>query len=137
MAIKKVAHGEKMTKKGSSSAATKWVPSSFEESNLKKDKKEGLLAESAPIVFPVAEHIPKPPSGYRVMFLDFLLRVLSLPAHKFLRGLLFSMACSFTSSCQIRFSTLPVSSLFACLFLESTRTGFFGSFFSASAQAFR
>jgi hypothetical protein len=89
MPIKKVAHGEKMTKKGSSSAATKWVPSSFEESDLKKDKKEGLLAESAPIVFPMAEHIPKPPSGYRVMFLAFLLRGLFLPAHEFLRGLLF------------------------------------------------
>jgi hypothetical protein len=43
MSIKKVAHREKMMKKGSSSAATKWVPSSFEESDLKKAKKEGLL----------------------------------------------------------------------------------------------
>jgi hypothetical protein len=89
MPIKKVAHREKMMKKGSSSAATKWVPSSFEESDLKKAKKEGLLPESAPIVFPSAEHIPKPPNGYRVMFLAFLLRGLSLPAYEFLRGLLF------------------------------------------------
>jgi hypothetical protein len=55
MPIKKVAHREKMTKKGSSSAATKWVPSLFEEFDLKKAKKEGLLPESAPIVFPYAE----------------------------------------------------------------------------------
>jgi hypothetical protein len=89
MPIKKVAHREKMTKKGSSSAATKWVPSLFEESDLKKAKKEGLLPESAPIIFPGAEHIPKPPGGYRVMFLAFLLRCLSLPAHEFLHGLLF------------------------------------------------
>jgi hypothetical protein len=89
MPIKKVVHREKMTKKGSSSVATKWVPSSFEESDLKKAKKEGLLPESAPIVFPGDERIPKPPSGYRVMFLAFLLRDLSLPAHEFLRGLLF------------------------------------------------
>jgi hypothetical protein len=78
-----------MTKKGSSSVATKWVPSSFEESDLKKAKKEGFLPESAPIVFPGDERIPKPPSGYRVMFLAFFLRGHSLPAHKFLRGLLF------------------------------------------------
>jgi hypothetical protein len=89
MPIKKVAHREKMTKKGSNSAATKWVPSSFEESDLKKAKKEGLLPQSAPIIFPGDERVPKPPNGYRVMFFAFLLRGLSLPAHKFLRGLLF------------------------------------------------
>jgi hypothetical protein len=89
MPIKKVVHREKMTKKGSSSVATKWVPSSFEEFDLKKAKKEGFLPESAPIVFPGNERIPKPPSRYRVMFLAFLLCGLSLPAHEFLRGLLF------------------------------------------------
>jgi hypothetical protein len=89
MPIKKVAHREEMTKKGSSNASTKWVPSSFEESDLKKAKKEGLLSESAPIIFPGDECIPKPPGGYRVMFLAFLLRGLSLLAHEFLRGLLF------------------------------------------------
>jgi hypothetical protein len=41
------------------------------------------------VIFPSTERIPKPPSGYRVMFLAFLLRGLSLPAHEFLRGLLF------------------------------------------------
>jgi hypothetical protein len=89
MPIKKVAHREKMMKKGSSSAATRWVPSLFEESDLKEAKKEGLLPESASIIFLDAERIPKPLNGYRVMFLAFLLRGLSLPAHEFLRGLLF------------------------------------------------
>jgi hypothetical protein len=89
MPIKKVAHREKMTKKGRSSAATKWVPSSFKESDLKKAKKEGFIPELASIAFPGDERIPKPPSGYRVMFLAFLLHGLSLPAHEFLRGLLF------------------------------------------------
>jgi hypothetical protein len=78
-----------MTKKGSSSVATKWVPSSFEESDLKKAKKEGLLPESVPIIFPGDERIPKPPSRYRVMFLAFLLRGLSFPTHEFLCELLF------------------------------------------------
>jgi hypothetical protein len=49
----------------------------------------GLFPKSAPIVFPGDERIPKPPSGYRVMLLAFLLRGLSLPTHEFLRGLLF------------------------------------------------
>jgi hypothetical protein len=78
-----------MTKKGSSSAATKWVPSSFDEPDLKKAKKVGFLPEAAPIVFLGNERIPKPPSGYQVMFLGFFLCGLSLPAHEFLRGLLF------------------------------------------------
>jgi hypothetical protein len=89
MPIKKVAHREKMTKKGSNSVATKWVPSSFDESDLKKAKKVGFLPEAAPIVFLGNERIPKPPSGYQVMFLGFFLCGLSLPAHEFLRGLLF------------------------------------------------
>jgi hypothetical protein len=87
--MKKVAHKEKMTKKKSSSATTRWVPSKFEESDLNKAKKEGFLAGAAPIVFPGTERIPKPPSSYRVMFLAFLLRGLSLPAHEFHCGLLF------------------------------------------------
>jgi hypothetical protein len=33
-----------------------------------------------------------------VMFFDFLLRGLSLPAHEFLSGLFLSTVCSFTSS---------------------------------------
>jgi hypothetical protein len=50
--------------------------------NLKKMKKEGFLAESV-------EVIPTLPSGFRVMFLAFLLRGFSLSAHEFLCGLLF------------------------------------------------
>jgi hypothetical protein len=78
-----------MMKKGSISVATKWVPSLFKESDLKKAKKEGLLPESVSIIFPGAKRILKPLGRYRVMFLAFLLRGLSLPAHEFLRGLLF------------------------------------------------
>jgi hypothetical protein len=89
MPTKKVAHKEKMTKKKSGSMATKWVPSEFEESDLNKAKREGFLAGVAPIIFPGTERIPKPPSDYRVMFLAFLLRGLSLPSHEFLYGLLF------------------------------------------------
>jgi hypothetical protein len=89
MPTKKVAHKEKMMKKKSGSMATKWLPSEFEESDLNKAKREGFLAGVAPIIFPGTERIPKTPSGYRVMFLAFLLRGVCLPAHEFLRGLLF------------------------------------------------
>jgi hypothetical protein len=89
MPTKKVVHKEKMTKKKSGSTATKWVPSKFEESNLNKAQREGFLIGVAPIVFPGIECIPKPLSGYRVMFLALLLRGISLPAQKFLRGLFF------------------------------------------------
>jgi hypothetical protein len=69
--------------------ALKWVPSSFEESDLNKAQKEGFLPVAAPIIFPDDERVPTPLKGYRVMFLAFLLCGLSLPAHEFLRGLLF------------------------------------------------
>jgi hypothetical protein len=89
MPIKKVAHRAKMVKKGSNKMALKWVPSSFEKPDLKKAKKEGFLPEAMPVIFPGDERVPTPPKGYRAMFLAFLLCGLSLPAHEFLRGLLF------------------------------------------------
>jgi hypothetical protein len=89
MPIKKVAHREKMVKKGSNKMALKLVPSSFEESDLKNAQKEGFLLVAAPNIFPGDEHVPALSKGYRVMFLAFLLCGLSLPAHEFLHGLLF------------------------------------------------
>jgi hypothetical protein len=65
------------------------IPSSFDEADLKKAKKEGFLSNSIEIIFPSTEAIPAPPAGFRVMFLAFLLRGFSLPAHEFLRGMLF------------------------------------------------
>jgi hypothetical protein len=62
---------------------------SFDDADLKKAKKEGFLPESAVIVFLGDEAIPSPLAGYRVMFLAFLVRGLSLPAHDFLCGPLF------------------------------------------------
>jgi hypothetical protein len=78
-----------MAKKGVKKQAVGWTASSFLEVDLAKMKKEGFLAQSAEVIFPSAEVIPAPQPGFRVMFLAFLLRGLSLPAHKFLCGLLF------------------------------------------------
>jgi hypothetical protein len=78
-----------MGKSKTANASTSWVPSEFKQTNLTKAQKEGLIVEGDQVIFPSIECIPKPPSGYRVMFLAFLLCDLSFPAHQFLRGLLF------------------------------------------------
>jgi hypothetical protein len=78
-----------MAKKGMKKQTLGWIPSSFDETDLKKAKKEGFLSELVEIIFPRDEVVPAPLAGYRAMFLAFLLRGLSLPAHKFLHGLLF------------------------------------------------
>jgi hypothetical protein len=89
MRVKSLAYKNQMGKKNITNASSSWVPSEFGQSNLTKAQKEGFLAEGDQVIFPSTERTPKPPSGYRVMFLDFLLRGLSLPAHEFLRGLIF------------------------------------------------
>jgi hypothetical protein len=68
---------------------TNWVRSTITKKEVEKARADGLIAAQDSIQFPSTERIPKPPSGYRVMFLAFLLRGFSLPAHEFLRGLLF------------------------------------------------
>jgi hypothetical protein len=75
--------------KGKANSATSWVPSTLTQKELDKAKADGLISDKDSIVFPTTERIPKPSSGFRVMFLAFLLRGLSLPAHEFLRGLLY------------------------------------------------
>jgi hypothetical protein len=78
-----------MAKKKSANALTSWVPSEFKKSDLTKAQRDGFLIRGDQVIFPSTERIPKPPSSYRVMFLAFLLRGLSLHAHEFLRGLFF------------------------------------------------
>jgi hypothetical protein len=65
------------------------VPSEFKQSDLTKAQEHGFLTGGDQVIFSSTERIPKPPGGYRVMFLAFLLCGLSFPAHEFLRGLLF------------------------------------------------
>jgi hypothetical protein len=89
MRVKTLAHKNKMGKSKSTNASTNWVPSEFTQTDLAKAQKDGLITEGDQVVFPSTDRIPKPPSGYRVMFLAFLLRGLSFPAHKFFHGLLF------------------------------------------------
>jgi hypothetical protein len=85
------------------------VPSATTQKELDKAKTDGLICSSDSNKFPSTERIPKPPSGYRVMFLSFLLHGLSFPAHEFFMGFFMFMVCSFTSSHIILSFTLPAS----------------------------
>jgi hypothetical protein len=87
MRVKHRAQKHKMTK--GMNASTSWVPSIFTEKELNKARTDGLVSNDDKIIFPSTERIPKPRDGFQVMFLSFLLRGLSLPAHEFLHGLLF------------------------------------------------
>jgi hypothetical protein len=78
-----------MAKGKAMNSATSWVPSAFTQKELDKAKADGLVSNDDSIIFPSTERIPKPPSGYQVMFLAFLLHGLSLSAHEFLCGLLY------------------------------------------------
>jgi hypothetical protein len=78
-----------MGKSNTANSATSWVPSDFKQKDLEKAQTDGLISDDDQVIFPSTERIPKPPSGFRVMFLAFLLCGLAFPAHEFLRGLLF------------------------------------------------
>jgi hypothetical protein len=91
MRVQHLAQKNKMTKGKTANAATIWVPSVFVfmQKDLNKARADGLVSDEDQVIFPSTERIPKPRDGFRVMFFAFLLRGLSLPAHEFLRGLLF------------------------------------------------
>jgi hypothetical protein len=89
MRIKTLAQKNKMGKSNIANSATSWVPSDFKQKDLETAQADGLISDANQVTFPSTERIPKPPSGFRVIFLAFLLRGLSFPAHEFLRGLLF------------------------------------------------
>jgi hypothetical protein len=89
MRMKHLAQKNKMGKNVTVSSTTSWVPSVFKQRDLEKAQANGLISADDQVIFSSTECIPKPPSGFWVMFFDFLLHGLSLPAHEFLRGLLF------------------------------------------------
>jgi hypothetical protein len=69
----------------------KWVQTKVQEKELSSAEKISILKnDPAETLTAGPEIIPRPPAGFRVLFLAFLLRGLSLPPHPFLRGLLFA-----------------------------------------------
>jgi hypothetical protein len=89
MRVKHLASKNVMAKGKRANPATNWVRSAIQQRKVEKAQTDGLISSKDSIKFPSTERIPPPPSGYQVMFLSFLLRGLSLPAHEFLHGLLF------------------------------------------------
>jgi hypothetical protein len=139
MRVKTLAQKNKMGKSNTTNSTTSWVPYDFKQEDLDKAQADGLISDDDLVIFPSTERIPKPPSSFRVMFLAFLLRGLSLAAHEFLRGLLSCTVCSFTSSHQTQFSTLLVLSPFVSHFWGSNPIFFSGnsSFGSAPVSLYQ
>jgi hypothetical protein len=68
-----------------------WVQTKVGDKELSQAEKMNLLKNTPAESFVAGlEIVPRPPPGFRVIFLAFLLRGLSLPPHPFLRGLLFA-----------------------------------------------
>jgi hypothetical protein len=68
-----------------------WSQTKFLEQDLQKGAKTGILKDD-PMEIRISrpEIIPRPPAGFRVLFLAFILCGVSFPLHEFLRGLLFA-----------------------------------------------
>jgi hypothetical protein len=68
-----------------------WVHTTIGDKELSHAEKVGLL-KNDPVESLAAgpEIVPQPPPGFRVIFIAFMLRGLSLPLHPFLHGLLFA-----------------------------------------------
>jgi hypothetical protein len=83
----------KKSKTGDADASVvgRWVQTKVGDKELSQAEKMGLLKNTpAESLAAGPEIIPRPPPGFRVIFIAFLLRGLSLPPHPFLRGLLFA-----------------------------------------------
>ncbi|KAK1611427.1 hypothetical protein QYE76_035100 [Lolium multiflorum] len=68
---------------------SEWERSKISNQDVNLLKKLGLMKKEKMLIFPGEESFPTPGIGYRVTFIDHLIRGLSTPIHEFLRGLLF------------------------------------------------
>ncbi|KAK1617044.1 hypothetical protein QYE76_022561 [Lolium multiflorum] len=69
--------------------SAEWERSKISTQDVNLLKKLGISKKPKAVCFPSEESYPTPPMGYRVSFVDHLIRGLSAPIHPFLRGLLF------------------------------------------------
>jgi hypothetical protein len=78
------------------SAVGNWVQMKIGDRELSSAEKIGILKnDPAETLTAGPEIIPRPPPGFRVIFLAFLLWGFLLPPHPFLRGLLFAYGIQF------------------------------------------
>ncbi|KAK1642028.1 hypothetical protein QYE76_059833 [Lolium multiflorum] len=66
-----------------------WERSKISNQDVNMLRKLGLTKKEEGLLFPGEESFPTPRIGYRVTFIDHLIRGLSPPIHEFLHGLLF------------------------------------------------
>jgi hypothetical protein len=79
------------TKTADAPAVGNWVQTKFLEKDLQNAAKIGILKDDlAEVHIAGLEIIPRPPAGFRVLFLAFVLRGFSFPLHPSLCGLLFA-----------------------------------------------
>ncbi|KAK1677351.1 hypothetical protein QYE76_038199 [Lolium multiflorum] len=69
--------------------SAEWERSKISTQDINLLKKLGISKKPKALCFPSEESYPTPPMGYRLSFIDHLIRGLSAPIHPFLRGLLF------------------------------------------------
>jgi hypothetical protein len=74
MRVKHLAQKNKMTKGKTANAATSCVPSIFMQKDLEKAQANGHISDDDQVIFSSTERIPKPKSGFRVMFFAFFAR---------------------------------------------------------------
>ncbi|KAK1697585.1 hypothetical protein QYE76_014282 [Lolium multiflorum] len=68
---------------------SEWERSRISNQDVNLLKKLGFMKQEKTLIFPGEESYPSPRIGYRVTFVDHLIRGLATPIHEFLRGLLF------------------------------------------------
>jgi hypothetical protein len=72
-------------------AVGNWVQTKFLEKELQSTEKIGILKnDPMKVLIDRPKIIPRPPAGFRVLFLAFLFRGFSFPPHPFIRKLLFA-----------------------------------------------
>jgi hypothetical protein len=71
------------------SQLSEWERSRISNQDVNLLKKLGFMKQEKTLIFPGEESYPTPRIGYRVTFVDHLIRGLATPIHEFLRGLLF------------------------------------------------
>ncbi|KAK1606384.1 hypothetical protein QYE76_030057 [Lolium multiflorum] len=74
---------------GSTKVSRDWGASTISNREVSKLRALGFISSSDDIRLPGPSSRPNPPKGFTVMFVAFLFHGLSLPAHEFLRSLLF------------------------------------------------